>query len=68
VARTKVNTIAPHTVYKVILVRDLTTGNPDDIQFTTPEGKSYPFGMALMDNDGKNHIGSLKQILTFKSK
>ena len=68
VARTKVNTIAPHTVYKVILVRDLTTGNPDDIQFTTPEGKTYPFGMALMDNDGKNHIGSLKQILTFKSK
>lgn len=68
VTRSKVNTISPHTVYSVILVRDLVTGNSDDIQFTSPEGKSYPFGVALMDNDGKNHIGSLKQILTFKSK
>lgn len=68
VTRTKINTNGPHTVYKVLLVRDLTTGNPDDAQFPTPEGKSFPFGVALMDNDGKNHIGSLKQILTFKSK
>jgi mono/diheme cytochrome c family protein len=68
VTRSKVNVIAPHTVYKVLLVRDLSTGNPDDAQFTAPQGKSFPFGVALMDHDGKNHIGSLKQILTFQSK
>ncbi len=68
VTRTKVNTNAPHTVYKVILIRNLSTGNPDDAQFLLPEGKSFPFGIALMDNDGKNHIGSLKQILFFKAK
>ncbi len=66
VGRTKVNTAAPHTLYKVLLVRDLATGNSDDAQFLLPKGKSFPFGLALMDNDGKNHIGSLKQILTFK--
>ncbi len=68
VTRGKINTFNPHTVYKVLLVRDLTNANSDDIQFASPEGKSYPFGIALMDNDGKNHIGSLKQTLTFKSK
>ncbi|HQQ93830.1 MAG TPA: ethylbenzene dehydrogenase-related protein [Bacteroidia bacterium] len=65
--RTKVNK-TPHTVYSVILVRTLTTPNADDVQFTSPEGKSVPFGIALMDADGKNHIGSRKEILTFKPK
>lgn len=55
-----------HTVYQVILIRDLVTPNADDIQFSSPNGKSFPFGIALMDNDGKNHIGSFKETLTFK--
>lgn len=66
--RTKINIYSLHTVYKILLVRNLTTNNSDDAQFTLPEGKSFPFGVALMDNDGKNHVGSLKEILTFKSK
>jgi hypothetical protein len=66
--RTKLNIYAAHTVYKILLVRNLTTNNSDDIQFSSPEGKAFPFGLAIMDNDGKNHIGSLKEILTFKSK
>ncbi len=67
VTRSRIN-VTPHTLYQVILVRKLNTGNTDDVQFTTPEGKSYPFGIALMNADGKNHIGSLKQMLTFKLK
>lgn len=68
VTRSRINTFSAHTLYKVLLVRNLTTPNADDVQFTSPEGKTYPFGIALMDNDGKNHIGSLKQTLTFKPK
>jgi hypothetical protein len=66
VVRGRINTGSVHTNYKVILVRDLTTGNADDVQFLSPKGKSFPFGVALMDHDGKNHIGSLKHLLTFK--
>lgn len=67
VTRSRIN-VTPHTLYQVILVRKLNTGNADDLQFTSPSGKTYPFGIALMNADGKNHIGSLKQMLTFKSK
>ena len=67
VSRSRIN-VTPHTLYQVILVRKLNTGNNDDVQFSSPAGKSYPFGIALMNADGKNHIGSLKQLLTFKSK
>ncbi len=66
VTKTKITT-TPHTVYQVLLIRNLSTSNTDDIQFTSPAGKSYPFGIALMNRDGKNHIGSLKEILKFKS-
>ncbi len=66
VTRSRLNTIAPHTQYKVILVRNLVTSNADDAQFNVATSKTYPFGIALMDADSKNHIGSLKQILTFK--
>ena len=55
-----------HTLYQVLLIRSLATNNSDDVQFSSPAGKTYPFGIALMDNDGLNHIGSLKQELTFK--
>ena len=68
VAKARINTVNPHTLYQVVFVRTLSNGNGDDIQFTSPEGKSYPFGIALMNGDSKNHIGSLKQILTFKPK
>lgn len=67
VSRARIS-ITPHTVYQVLLIRNLTTNNGDDIQFTSPAGKSFPFGIALMDSDGKNHIGSLKEELKFKPK
>ena len=57
-----------HTVYKVLLTRNLETNNADDVQFSQPEGKAHIFGIALMDNDGKNHIGSAKQTIYFKLK
>lgn len=66
VTRSRLNTISPHTTYKIILVRSLVTNNADDAQFNLTTSKTYPFGIALMDADSKNHIGSLKQILTFK--
>jgi cytochrome c553 len=68
VARAKINASASHTTYQVILVRKLTTLYTDDVQFSLPEGKSYPFGVALMNGDSKNHVGSPKQTLTFKTK
>jgi hypothetical protein len=49
----------------VLFVRKLNTSNPDDAQFINPTGKSYPFSVALMDNDGKNHIGSQSETITF---
>ncbi len=55
-----------HTLYQVLLVRKLKTNNADDAQFDVAANKSYTFGVALMDNDGKNHIGSAKETLTFK--
>ena len=64
----RVNTLDPHTKYQVLLVRNLTTNNADDVQFTAPQGKEFVFGLALTDNDGKNHIGSPKEILTFLNK
>lgn len=57
-----------HTKYRVLLIRNLVTNNADDVQFTQPEGKKIVFGIALMDNDGKNHIGSPKQRIYFKNK
>ena len=55
-----------HTKYQVLITRKLKTNNADDIQFDAISGKTYNFGIALMNNDGKNHIGSAKEILTFK--
>ena len=57
-----------HTRYKVLLIRNLITNNSDDVQFSQPEGKKYIFGVAFMDNDGKNHIGSSKQTIYFRNK
>lgn len=66
VSLTKVSTGGTHIQYKVLLVRKLLTGNSDDIQFDLSISKTYKFGIALMDNDGKNHIGSIIETLTFK--
>lgn len=53
-----------HTKYQLLFIRNLKTGNTDDVDLTL--SKSYKFGIALMDNDGKNHIGSLIETLTLK--
>jgi mono/diheme cytochrome c family protein len=55
-----------HGKYQVLIKRKLKTNNPDDVQFNLTTKKEYVFGIALMDNDGKNHIGSAKETLTFK--
>ena len=55
-----------HTKYQVLIIRKLKTNNADDIQFDLSTNKIYNFGIAVMDNDGKNHVGSAKQVLTFK--
>jgi hypothetical protein len=63
-----VNSTSEHGKYKVLLVRSLNTGNDDDVLFDLEQNMEYVFGIALMDNDGINHIGSLKETLTFKEK
>ncbi|HYV90769.1 MAG TPA: ethylbenzene dehydrogenase-related protein [Chitinophagales bacterium] len=55
-----------HTKYQVLIIRKLKTNNADDVQFDPAVHQSYLFGIALMDNDGKNHIGSTLETLTFK--
>jgi mono/diheme cytochrome c family protein len=55
-----------HGMYKVVIIRKLKTNNPDDVQFDLNAKKTYTFGVALMDNDGRNHIGSKMITLTFK--
>jgi len=55
-----------HTKYQVLITRKLKTNNNDDIQFDLNTSKIYKFGVALMDNDGKNHIGSTVETITFK--
>lgn len=49
--------------YCLIIIRDLDTGHDDDAQFEP--GQSYPFGVALMDNDGINHVGDTFLTLQF---
>jgi len=49
--------------YCVVLTRELDTTHDDDTQFDIAE--EYVFGVALMDNDGKNHVGNAKLILDF---
>ncbi len=55
-----------HQKYQVLIKRKLKTNNPDDVQFDLLTAKNYVFGIALMDDDGKNHVGSAKETLTFK--
>jgi hypothetical protein len=52
--------------YTVIIKRKLTTGQPtEDAQFTDLT-LEYPFSVAIMDFDGKNHAGSPLQKLLFR--
>lgn len=52
------------TNYRLLMIRDLNTGNADDAQFAP--GGTYVFGVALMDNDGRNHVGSTRQTLAIE--
>lgn len=63
-----VNAFTANAKYQVLFIRNLLTGKDDDIQFSSPEGKDFTFGIALMDADGKNHIGSNKEKLRFLDK
>jgi predicted CXXCH cytochrome family protein len=47
--------------YRVLLARRLATQNDDDLELAP--GERYPFGVALMDGDGRNHIGSQRETL-----
>lgn len=55
-----------HTKYQVLITRKLNTNNNDDKQFNLLSSKVYRFGVALMDDDGINHVGSIVETLTFK--
>lgn len=68
--RTKFNVVltqvddVTHTTYQLLMIRALQTGNPlDDVQFDP--AMSYKFGVGLMDNDGRNHVGSRLEVLDF---
>jgi mono/diheme cytochrome c family protein len=52
--------------YQVLLIRKLKTNNTDDIQFDLSASTSYKFGIAIMNNDSRNHIGSKIETLNFK--
>jgi hypothetical protein len=54
-----------HATYRLLMIRKLQTGNADDVQFDLGQSTSYKFGVALMDNDGRNHIGSRVETLVF---
>ncbi|GHN00530.1 hypothetical protein WSM22_20190 [Cytophagales bacterium WSM2-2] len=53
--------------YSLLLVRALTTGNPDDIIFNPSVGQ-YQFNLSASDNDDLNRIGEASNQLTFKPK
>lgn len=52
--------------YQILLIRKLKTNNTDDIQFDLSASTTYKFGIALMNNDTRNHIGSKIETLNFK--
>ncbi len=49
--------------YCVVITRELVTGFDDDTQFDI--NQEYVFGVALMDNDGKNHVGNTRLLMDF---
>ncbi|MBI3872817.1 MAG: c-type cytochrome [candidate division Zixibacteria bacterium] len=60
----QVNTTT-HAKYKILMIRKLMTGNADDAQFDLAASRAYKFGVALMDGDGRNHVGSRVGTLEF---
>ena len=57
----------PNTGYVVLLIRQLNTGNSDDIVFN-PVNSPYTFHVYLSDNDDLNKIGEMNIELLFKPK
>ena len=53
-------------VRKYQRIRKLKTNNADAIQFDIASNTSYKFGVAVMNNDTRNHIGSKIETLNFK--
>jgi len=49
--------------YRLVIKRRLHTGHEDDVQFDP--ARSYTFGLAVMDGDGKNHAGKWVNTLQF---
>jgi hypothetical protein len=52
--------------YQVLLIRPLTTGNNQDVQFNVTEQQEYPFDAMLADDDDQNRVGALGRTLIFK--
>jgi mono/diheme cytochrome c family protein len=65
---TNAKTVYSEGSYTVIFRRKLTTSKPtEDAQFTDVSSEAeYPFSVAIMDNDGKNHAGSPLLKLVFR--
>ena len=65
---TNADTVYSDGTYTVIIKRKLVTAKAtEDVQFTDVSASAqYPFSVAIMDYDGKNHAGSPLQKLTFK--
>jgi len=65
---TNANTVYSGGTYTVIFKRKLTTAKPtEDVQFTNVTASAeYPFSVAVMDYDGKNHVGGALQKLIFR--
>lgn len=61
---TKLGEIPTHATYRVMIVRKLDTKSANDTVFDP--SKTYVFGVALMDDDGKNHVGSAREVLRFQ--
>lgn len=53
--------------YSVLMIRELNTGNSDDVVFQ-PDNSPYFFNVFLSDNDDLNTIGEMDVELTFKPK
>jgi hypothetical protein len=59
-------TVYSNGTYTVIIKRKLVTLKPtEDVQFTDLAAE-YPFSVAIMDYDGKNHAGAALQKLIFR--
>ena len=65
ISTAKINT-ANFSGYKVLLSRNLNTGNNDDVVFNTTDGNSYTVSILLTNGDSLNYVGTNNQQLIFK--